>query len=71
MDRLLTIADLRIVAAQKGIVQIETRKSRLMLKDEQDYLMQNKRFPRLSATDPDQKLEEVMRLVATCDQWPN
>lgn len=69
VDMLLKIAGLRIAAARNGIRLVETRESKLMLKDSRDYLMKNKRFPRLSSTKPNAKIAEIMKLIKTCDRW--
>jgi transcription-repair coupling factor (superfamily II helicase) len=69
VDRLLRLAELRIAAAGKGLVHVETQEDKLMLKDPRDFLMQNKRFPRLTAAAPDDKLAEILELIATCGRW--
>ncbi len=67
-ERLLKITELRLYAHEKGIAEIETREGKVMMKRNRDWLMRNKRFPRLSAPTPTGQLEELIELVRA---WPN
>ena len=61
--RLLKIAELRIVSAENDIRHVETRDNKVMLIRNNDYLMKNRRFPRLTGSTPDEKLDEVIGFV--------
>jgi transcription-repair coupling factor (superfamily II helicase) len=69
--RLLKIAELRTVGALHGIRQIEAKEGKIMLMRDGDYLMDGKRFPRLTASTPDKQLDEVIALTKTVDRWTN
>ena len=67
--RVLRMAEIRITAAIKGLVHIETRDGKLMLRNAIDFLMEHKRFPRLQSDDPDQRLDEIEDRIRTIDDW--
>ncbi len=59
-ERLLKLAEIRILAAGKQIKSIEVQDTKIMLKRHQDYLMlAGGRFPRLKSTSPDDRLDEI------------
>ncbi len=59
-ERLLKLAEIRILAAGKKIKSIEVEDAKFMLKRQSDYLMQaGGRFPRLKSTSPDDRLDEI------------
>jgi len=60
-DRLLKLAEIRILAAEKGLKSVEVEDGKIMLKRHGDYLMAGGRFPRLAATSPDSRLDELRR----------
>jgi len=62
-DRLLRIAELRILAAEKGVGSIETREGKIMLTRDNDYIMTDRRFPRLLEDTPSGKIEEIAELL--------
>ena len=68
-QRLLSIGQVRMRAADHGIRRVETRDGKLMLTGRHDYLMQGTRFPRLRAEDVDEKLDEIMELIETSKTW--
>lgn len=59
-ERLLKLAELRILAAGKSIRSIEVEDGKIMLKRHNDYLMKDDRFPRLKSGKPDARLEELL-----------
>ena len=59
VSRLLTIADVRILAALHGIQLIEVRNGKLVIKRNGDYIKQAARFPTLIATNADDRLIEI------------
>jgi transcription-repair coupling factor (superfamily II helicase) len=62
-DRLLLVAEMRIVAQDKGITSIETKEDRLMMMRGGDYIQANGKFPRLTRKDPKARLREMRRVV--------
>ncbi|NLB60199.1 MAG: transcription-repair coupling factor, partial [Lentisphaerae bacterium] len=64
LERLLQLAALRILAAARNISSIETRANRLMLKRGGEYLMRRHHFPRLKATQADERLQEIRAWLA-------
>ncbi len=63
VNRLLKIAELRIIAASHKIQNIETRDGKVLLLRNNDYLKCDNKFPRLSKSSPDNLLEELINLV--------
>ena len=60
-DRLLKLAEIRILAAENGLKSVEVEDGKIMLKRHGDYLMAGGRFPRLAGTSPDSRLDELRR----------
>jgi transcription-repair coupling factor (superfamily II helicase) len=63
LERLLKLAEIRVVAAEKGISSVETVEDRVMLMRNGDYIMHDARHPRMSSTTVDARLSEILRLV--------
>ncbi len=59
-DRLLKLTELRIVAAERGIASVKVEDDKVMLKRGENYLMHDSRFPRLKASSPNARLEELL-----------
>jgi len=59
LDRLLKIAALRILAAEKKIAMIEVRAGKLILHRHGELLQIQHRFPRLRAAGADAQLDEI------------
>ena len=68
MTRLLQVAMLRVVAAERDIQQVETRGDRVLLTRNNDCLMRGTRLPRLSSTTPDARIAELLELVEAADE---
>ncbi len=62
-NRLLKLAELRILAAEHGIASVQVEDSKIMLKRGEDYLMHESRFPRLTSGSPDTRLDELLAYV--------
>ena len=60
---LLQVAELKIIAASKGISIIEVKEDRLMLTRNNDYIMVGSKFPRLTKADATGKLKEIKKLL--------
>ncbi|MGC9034249.1 MAG: transcription-repair coupling factor [Verrucomicrobiia bacterium] len=59
----LLIAEIKILAADKGVTKIETKGDKLILIRNNDYIMLNGKFPRLTKRKPEAKLKEIKYLL--------
>jgi len=59
VERLLTLADIRILASNTGIHLVEVRNRKIILKRDEDYIMDSARFTTLTTTTPDDQLQEL------------
>lgn len=62
---LLVLQKIRLAAGQKRIHSVETRDGKLMLKRREDYVLFGGKFPRLTASTPENRLREVLELLQT------
>lgn len=63
---LVDVSTLRLIAGSKGVQSIEIRGQRLMLQRNGDYIMlEGRRFPRLTTTRPEEKMQEALNLIRT------
>jgi len=62
-ERLLKLAEIRIVSAGKKIQSIQVEEGKIMLKRHNDYLMTHGHFPRLTSSSPDVRLGEIRRYL--------
>ena len=69
VERLLKVAQLRIVCNEKEIRGVDVRNGKVVLSRLGDYLTQDTLFPRLQGTSADEHLGEVLALVETVDEW--
>ena len=63
VELLLKVADLKIAAGQRGVSLIETQGDKLMLTRNNDFVMANGKFPRLTRTTARGRLDEIKRLL--------
>jgi transcription-repair coupling factor (superfamily II helicase) len=63
VENALLSALIRIEAARHRITMVEVRDGRLMLTQRKELLQKDGRFPRLTASDPDSSLREVLTLL--------
>ncbi len=63
LERLLKIARLRVLAAERGIHVLEVKDDKLMLTRDGDYVMIGSRFPRLTQSGPSERLEEIEKFL--------
>ena len=64
-ENALLTATIRIEAGRRKITMVEVRERRLMLTRRNELLQENGRFPRLTASDPDSRLREVLSKLET------
>lgn len=63
VERLLSLAALRVAAMEKNITSIETKDDRIMLMRCGDYIMDGSRHARMSARTADGKIAEIARCI--------
>ena len=63
LDRLLQVAQLKILAAERGISVIEVQDDKLMLTCNHDYIMVGSRFPRLASSGASARLKEIKNFL--------
>ncbi len=63
LRHLLTLHKIKILASRRNISQVEIAGQKLMLTRNNDYILTNKRFPRLQKIRPADKLAETLRLL--------
>ena len=63
VELLLQTAVLRVLAAGSGVTTLETRGEKLMLLRNNDYIMMDGKFPRLTKTKAAERLKEIRRLL--------
>ena len=69
LTRLIIIGRIRCIATQHGITIVETRKNRLLLfKGDEPLTGSNHKLPRLHHTDPDTKLQEILKQISSATQ---
>ncbi|MBU6400902.1 MAG: transcription-repair coupling factor, partial [Verrucomicrobia bacterium] len=65
VEWLLKVAELRLLAGERGITALETKDDRLMLTRNGEFITAGHRFPRLIRSSPAARLNEIRRLVLT------
>lgn len=63
VELLLLLYELKVLAAERSITEIETREDRIMLKRNEDYLTACGKFPRMTKRQPASRLKEIKRLL--------
>jgi transcription-repair coupling factor (superfamily II helicase) len=63
LELLLQVAALKILASQSGVTSIETKRDRLMLTRNNDYITVAGKFPRLRKAQAKGRLNEIRRLL--------
>lgn len=62
-ERLLQVAELKLLAAEKGVTELEVRGDRLMLTRNGDFVTLGGKFPRLSRKSADARLKEIKKFL--------
>jgi transcription-repair coupling factor (superfamily II helicase) len=60
---LLQVAEMKVLAAERGITTIEVKEDRLMLTRANDFIMVGSKFPRLTKTEPGARVKEIQKLL--------
>ncbi len=64
-ENLLLLQKIRVLAAHRGISMVEISGQKLLLTRNNEYILLNKRFPRLQSKKPAEQLQELRRLLST------
>ncbi len=64
LELLLQVAEIRVLAAERSITVVEVQADKLMLTRNNDYLMVDGKFPRLTKKQPGARLKEIKKLLA-------
>ena len=64
LELLLRVAELKVLASERGITVIEVKEDKLMLTRNNDYLMMGSKFPRLARKQAGARLKEIGQLLA-------
>jgi transcription-repair coupling factor (superfamily II helicase) len=62
-ENLLVMTEIKLAAAARKITQVEARDGKLILTRGGDYVQIDGKFPRLTATDPGERLREVLAML--------
>ncbi|HEY5914212.1 MAG TPA: transcription-repair coupling factor [Verrucomicrobiae bacterium] len=63
LELLVKVTELRILAGERGITDLEVRDDKLMLTRGNDYVMVGSKFPRLAKTSVSARLKEIKKLL--------
>jgi transcription-repair coupling factor (superfamily II helicase) len=63
VDLLWQVAELKLLAAERGITSVEVKEDRVMLTRNNDYIQVGGKFPRLGKKEPAARLKEIKRLL--------
>jgi transcription-repair coupling factor (superfamily II helicase) len=63
LQLLLQVAELKILAAERGITVVEVKEDRLMLTRNNDFIMVGSKFPRLTKKEAPARVKEIKKLL--------
>jgi transcription-repair coupling factor (superfamily II helicase) len=63
LELLLRVAELKVLASERGITVIEVQEDKLMLTRNNDYIMVGSKFPRLAKKQASARLKEIAQLL--------
>ena len=63
VELLLAVGELKILASEKGVTNIEVESDKLKITRHNDYITFGGKFPRLSKKDAKGRLKEIKRLL--------
>jgi transcription-repair coupling factor (superfamily II helicase) len=63
VELLLQVAELKILAVEKSVTDLEVREDKLMLTRQGDFITLGGKFPRLTKKDTRARLKEIKRLL--------
>src|SRR5262249_36505725 len=63
LDLLMQVAELKFLAAERGVTAVEVKEDKLMLTRNNDYIMVGSKFPRLIRKQATARLREIRKLL--------
>ena len=63
VELLLLVAELKILASERGITVVEVKEDKVMLTRHGDFIMVGGKFPRLTKKDPKARLKEIKKFL--------
>jgi transcription-repair coupling factor (superfamily II helicase) len=63
LELLLLVAELKVLASERGVTVIEVQEDRLMLTRNNDYVMVGSKFPRLTRKQAGARLKEIKQML--------
>jgi len=63
LELLLRVAELKVLASERGITVIEVQEDKLMLTRDNDYIMEGSKFPRLTKKQAGARLKEITQML--------
>jgi len=63
VELLLLVAELKMLASERGITVVEIKEDKVMLTRHGDFIMLGGKFPRLTKKDPKARLKEIKKLL--------
>jgi len=63
LELLIDVAEMRILAAERGVTAIEVKEDKLMLTRNNDYVMVGTKFPRLTRKEASARLKEIRKVL--------
>ena len=63
VENLLLLTEIKLAAAARKVSIVEVKQDKVMLTRHGDFIQLDGKFPRVGATDPNQRLREVLRLL--------
>jgi transcription-repair coupling factor (superfamily II helicase) len=63
LELLLRVAEIKVLASERGIAVIEVQDDKLMLTRNNDYIMEGSKFPRLTKKQANARLKEIAQLL--------
>jgi transcription-repair coupling factor (superfamily II helicase) len=67
LQLLLQVAEVKVVAAERGISVVEVKEDKLMLTRNHDYVMVGSKFPRLAKKQAGARLKEIKQLLVALE----
>jgi transcription-repair coupling factor (superfamily II helicase) len=67
-ENALTVAHIAIAGAARRLTTVETRNGRLQLSRRTGFIQPGGKFPRLTASNPDSRLREVLKLIKKLEE---
>ena len=65
VQHLMVLQKIKVIASQRHISMVEISGQKLMLTRNNDYILLNRRFPRLQKRQPAEKLTEAWQMLAS------